>query len=205
MSTRTFGRRHRGHAFAHRNRIRSAQSPDLPIRSIIDPHHVKLSLLSLALCGALAARRLLEERDPPALRLAGRRRGRAAHRRQSQMRRQSAGADSRAGLSAAGGRHSAEAPSRARRTVPASTCRSSISDGYTPARPMDVLSDAHMFTADHPEVASYVPCYCGCGSAGHKNNADCFVKGRDARGPRHASGSRTASPARFASISPSTR
>ena len=54
--------------------------------------------------------------------------------------------------------------------------------GYTPARPMDVLRDAHMFTADHPEVASYVPCYCGCGNAGHKNNADCFVKGRDPQG-----------------------
>src|SRR5215213_1927423 len=51
-------------------------------------------------------------------------------------------------------------------------------EGYMPARPMDVLKDAHMFTADHPEVASYVPCYCGCGSAGHKNNADCFVKAR---------------------------
>jgi hypothetical protein len=55
-------------------------------------------------------------------------------------------------------------------------------EGYMPARPMDVLKDAHVFTADHPEVASYVPCYCGCGSAGHKNNADCFVKGRDAEG-----------------------
>lgn len=55
-------------------------------------------------------------------------------------------------------------------------------DGYMPARPMDVLKDAHVFTADHPEVASYVPCYCGCGNAGHKNNADCFVKGRDPEG-----------------------
>ena len=55
-------------------------------------------------------------------------------------------------------------------------------EGYMPARPIDVLKDAHVFTADHPEVASYVPCYCGCGSAGHKNNADCFVKGRDPQG-----------------------
>ena len=55
-------------------------------------------------------------------------------------------------------------------------------EGYMPARPMDVLKDAHVFTADHPEVASYVPCYCGCGNAGHKNNADCFVKGRDPDG-----------------------
>jgi hypothetical protein len=55
-------------------------------------------------------------------------------------------------------------------------------EGYMPARPMDVLKDAHVFTADHPEVASYVPCYCGCGNSGHKNNADCFVKGRTPEG-----------------------
>jgi hypothetical protein len=55
-------------------------------------------------------------------------------------------------------------------------------EGYMPPRPMDVLKDAHIFAADHPEVASYVPCYCGCGSGGHKNNADCFVKGRDPEG-----------------------
>ena len=54
--------------------------------------------------------------------------------------------------------------------------------GYQPPRPMEVLRDAHVFTADHPEVASYVPCYCGCGSAGHKNNADCFVKARQPDG-----------------------
>jgi hypothetical protein len=54
--------------------------------------------------------------------------------------------------------------------------------GYAPSRPMEVLRDAHTFTADHPEVASFVPCYCGCGNAGHKNNADCFVKARDAQG-----------------------
>jgi len=54
--------------------------------------------------------------------------------------------------------------------------------GYAPSRPMEVLRDAHTFTADHPEVASYVPCYCGCGNAGHKNNADCFVKARDPQG-----------------------
>ncbi|HEV3216559.1 MAG TPA: PCYCGC motif-containing (lipo)protein [Vicinamibacterales bacterium] len=53
---------------------------------------------------------------------------------------------------------------------------------YAPPRPMDVLKDAHIFTADHPEVATYIPCYCGCGSMGHKNNADCFVASRDAEG-----------------------
>lgn len=54
--------------------------------------------------------------------------------------------------------------------------------GYAPPRPMEILRDAHIFTADHPEVASYIPCYCGCGTAGHKDNADCFIRGRDAQG-----------------------
>jgi hypothetical protein len=54
--------------------------------------------------------------------------------------------------------------------------------GYAPPRPMEILKDAHIFAADHPEVASYVPCYCGCGSMGHKNNADCFVEARDKEG-----------------------
>ena len=78
-------------------------------------------------------------------------------------------------------------------------------DGYMPARPMDVLKDAHVFTADHPEVASYVPCYCGCGSAGHKNNADCFVKGRDARRARQRVGAARRRRAPSASTSRSTR
>jgi uncharacterized protein with PCYCGC motif len=54
--------------------------------------------------------------------------------------------------------------------------------GYSPPRPMEVLRDAHIFTADHPEVASFIPCYCGCGTAGHKDNADCFIRQRDAQG-----------------------
>src|SRR5689334_958705 len=54
--------------------------------------------------------------------------------------------------------------------------------GYAPPRPMEILKDAHIFTADHPEVASYIPCYCGCGNMGHKNNADCFVEARDKEG-----------------------
>jgi hypothetical protein len=54
--------------------------------------------------------------------------------------------------------------------------------GYAPPRPMEVLRDAHIFTADHPEVASFIPCYCGCGQAGHVDNADCFIRKRDAKG-----------------------
>jgi hypothetical protein len=54
--------------------------------------------------------------------------------------------------------------------------------GYAPPRPMEVLRDAHIFTADHPEVSSFIPCYCGCGSSGHQDNADCFIRQRDAQG-----------------------
>ena len=55
--------------------------------------------------------------------------------------------------------------------------------GFAPPRPPDVLRDAHVFAADHPEVSSYIPCYCGCGkSMAHKDNADCFVAKRDALG-----------------------
>ena len=54
--------------------------------------------------------------------------------------------------------------------------------GYAPPRPMEILRDAHIFAADHPEVATYIPCYCGCGNMGHKNNADCFVESRDKEG-----------------------
>jgi hypothetical protein len=51
-----------------------------------------------------------------------------------------------------------------------------------PARPAEVVSAAYKFAAEHPEVLSYVPCYCGCERSGHRGNEDCFVTGRDANG-----------------------
>jgi hypothetical protein len=54
--------------------------------------------------------------------------------------------------------------------------------GFAPVRPMDVVRATYDFAAQHPEVLSYVPCYCGCGSQGHKHNESCFVSRRDARG-----------------------
>ena len=54
--------------------------------------------------------------------------------------------------------------------------------GFAPVRPMDVVRATYDFAAQHPEVLSYVPCYCGCGSQGHKHNESCFVARRDARG-----------------------
>lgn len=51
-----------------------------------------------------------------------------------------------------------------------------------PARPIDVVRAVYQFAAEHPEVASYVPCYCGCERAGHRGSEDCFVAARGANG-----------------------
>jgi hypothetical protein len=54
--------------------------------------------------------------------------------------------------------------------------------GYAPPRPPEVVSAAFHFAAEHPEVLSYVPCFCGCQQGGHKGNHDCFVHSRAANG-----------------------
>jgi uncharacterized protein with PCYCGC motif len=51
-----------------------------------------------------------------------------------------------------------------------------------PARPADVVRAAYKFAAEHPEILSYIPCYCGCERSGHRGNEDCFVTARDAKG-----------------------
>ena len=51
-----------------------------------------------------------------------------------------------------------------------------------PARPADVVRAAYQFAAEHPEVLSYVPCYCGCERSGHRGNEDCFVTARASNG-----------------------
>jgi len=51
-----------------------------------------------------------------------------------------------------------------------------------PARPPEVARAAYQFAAEHPEVLSYVPCYCGCERSGHRGNDDCFVSARAANG-----------------------
>jgi Protein of unknown function with PCYCGC motif len=53
---------------------------------------------------------------------------------------------------------------------------------YPMARSQEVVRAAYTFAAEHPEVLSYVPCFCGCERAGHRGNEDCFVKARDANG-----------------------
>lgn len=53
---------------------------------------------------------------------------------------------------------------------------------YAPPRPMNVVRDAYLFAAEHPEILSYVPCFCGCERGGHKGNHDCFVSARNEKG-----------------------
>jgi hypothetical protein len=53
---------------------------------------------------------------------------------------------------------------------------------YPTSRPPEVIRAAYKFAAEHPEVLSYVPCFCGCERSGHRGNEDCFVKTRDVNG-----------------------
>ena len=53
---------------------------------------------------------------------------------------------------------------------------------YAPPRPMETVRAVYRFAAEHPEVLSYVPCFCGCERGGHRGNDDCFVKSRNAQG-----------------------
>ena len=53
---------------------------------------------------------------------------------------------------------------------------------YAPTRPPEVSRAAYRFAAEHPEILSYVPCFCGCERSGHRGNADCFVRARDVNG-----------------------
>lgn len=55
-------------------------------------------------------------------------------------------------------------------------------ENYTPARPSDQVRAAHEFAAQYPDVAEYIPCFCGCERMGHVGNDDCFVRSRDAAG-----------------------
>src|SRR3954468_13505589 len=53
---------------------------------------------------------------------------------------------------------------------------------FPAARPMPIVEAVFRFAADHPEVLSKMPCFCGCENRGHKHNDDCFVAARDERG-----------------------
>ena len=52
----------------------------------------------------------------------------------------------------------------------------------TAPRSVETVRAVYEFAASHPEVLNYVPCFCGCESAGHKHNEHCFVGARDGQG-----------------------
>jgi hypothetical protein len=54
--------------------------------------------------------------------------------------------------------------------------------GYAPPRPAAVVTAAFQWAAEHPEIASYVPCFCGCQMMGHRGNDQCFVHARNDKG-----------------------
>jgi len=53
---------------------------------------------------------------------------------------------------------------------------------FPAARPPEIVRAVFTYAARHPEILSHVPCFCGCEQRGHRNNDDCFVASRDARG-----------------------
>jgi len=53
---------------------------------------------------------------------------------------------------------------------------------YPLGRSPEVITAAYRFAAEHPEVLTYVPCFCGCERSGHRGNEDCFVKSRASNG-----------------------
>ncbi len=86
-------------------------------------------------------------------------------------------ASAKASASQAATAKPAAKPASARKTAPPLPAM-----GFAPVRPMDVVRATYDFAAQHPEILSYVPCYCGCGADGHKHNESCFVARRDAKG-----------------------
>jgi hypothetical protein len=53
---------------------------------------------------------------------------------------------------------------------------------YPLGRSPEAITAAYRFAAEHPEILTYVPCFCGCERSGHRGNEDCFVKSRASNG-----------------------
>lgn len=49
-------------------------------------------------------------------------------------------------------------------------------------RPADMITEVYEFAGRRPDVLEFVPCFCGCESAGHRANAHCFVQSRNEDG-----------------------
>ena len=44
------------------------------------------------------------------------------------------------------------------------------------------VREAYRFAIANRELLAAFPCYCGCGSMGHRSNLDCYIKGVRADG-----------------------
>lgn len=49
-------------------------------------------------------------------------------------------------------------------------------------RPAEIIAEVYEFAGRHPEILEFVPCFCGCETAGHRANSHCFVQSRNADG-----------------------
>jgi hypothetical protein len=60
--------------------------------------------------------------------------------------------------------------------APASALPDFVRDGSSQVK------GAYRFAIANPDVLSVIPCYCGCGAIGHKNNLQCYIKDRQPDG-----------------------
>lgn len=44
------------------------------------------------------------------------------------------------------------------------------------------VQQAYQFAVANPDLMKNIPCYCGCGSAGHTSNYSCYVSAADDKG-----------------------
>ena len=58
----------------------------------------------------------------------------------------------------------------------------SIPDSPSQVRPRARIVAAYQFADARPDLLDHIPCFCGCGQAGHKSASECFVKRRGRHG-----------------------
>ena len=49
-------------------------------------------------------------------------------------------------------------------------------------RPAEVIAEVYEFAGRNPDILEFVPCFCGCETAGHRANSHCFVQSRNTDG-----------------------
>ena len=96
-----------------------------------------------------------------------------------------------------------DAPGEARAASSRRICPPLPFQAYAPPRPMEAIARAvYRFAAEHPEVLSYVPCFCGCERGGHHGQRRLLRESPQCPGDGHRVGAAWAWTARCASTSP---